>query len=107
MKRLALSTLFFFFVAFNLVGAQTLAIMSTAPAEAAQEQALEEREERTHNAAPSRKAQSRAKKGQRAFTKSYSSGSAADETRTALASSFFRPPTLLAANFHLSQVVRI
>jgi hypothetical protein len=104
-KRSILSTLLLFFVALGLTGMQLFSIVIT-PAQAAEQEAAEEREEQVSRKSP--RPQTRGKKVQPPFViPSLFIGSTSNATRTDLRSRFFLQSNLPPGNLHLLQVYRV
>jgi hypothetical protein len=105
-KRSILSTLLVFFVALGLTGTQVFAIVIT-PAQAAEQEAAEEREEQVSRNS-SRRTQTRGKKVQPPFVNpSIFIGSASNATPTDLRSCLFLQSNLPPGNLRLLEVYRI
>lgn len=106
MKRSTLSTLLLFFVALGFTGAQVFAIVIT-PAQAAEQEAAEEREEQVSRKS-SRRPQTRGKKVQLpSVNLSIFFGSTSNAARTDLRSRFFLQSNLPQGNLRLLQVYRV
>jgi len=106
-KRSILSTLLLFFVALGFTGTQVLAAMIT-PAEAAEKAfAAEEREEQVSRKSPSRRPQTRGKKGQRLFVNPSTFIGSTSNALINLGSRSFLQSNLPPGYLHLLQVCRI
>ena len=100
MKRSTLSTLLLFFVALGFTGTQVFAFVIT-PAQAAEQEAAEEREEQVSRNS-SRRPQTRGKKAQPpSVNLSIFFGSTSNATQTDLRSRFFLQSNLPPGNLRL------
>jgi len=104
-KRSTLSTLLLFFVALGFTGTQVFAFVIT-PAQAAEQEAAEEREEQVSRKS-SRRPQTRGKKVRPPFNPSIFFGSTSNATQTDLRSRFFLQSNLPPGNLRLLQVYRV